>query len=145
VRLYWQIVGVVGIFTVASVHVCLLSIAILPRRYEFLFWIACHIILFIATELAIELFFPIHVYVGAAFGRLMGILAVIDLAITSVFPMLHRIGVMEAAEAANLAENQDVAAIDHEMAELQAQMDRLKRARNAIQGGLLQGQLVEQQ
>jgi hypothetical protein len=144
VRLYWQITGVAGIFTAASVHVCLLSIAILPRRYEFLFWIACHIIVFIATELAIEMFYPIHEHLGTAFGRLMGVLAVIDVAITSVIPMLHRIGVMEAAEAANLAENQDEAAIDREILELQAQIDRLRRARNAIQGGLLQGQLVEQ-
>jgi hypothetical protein len=136
-------IGVAAIFTVASVHVCLLSIAILPRRYEFLFWIACQIIVFIATVLAIEMFFPILEHMGTVFGRLMGVLTVIDVAITSVIPMLHRIGVMEAAEAANLAGNRDMAAIDLEMLELQAQMDRLRRARNAIQGGLLQGRLAE--
>jgi hypothetical protein len=144
VELYWQVSGVAAILTVASVHICLLSIAILPRRYEFLFWIAFHIIIFIATALAINIFFPIIDHMGSSFSRLMGVLGVIDGAITSVIPMLHRVGVMEAGEAANLAENRDVAAIDREIVELQAQMDRLKRARNSIQGGLLQGQLVGQ-
>lgn len=134
---YWKITGFLFIYAFAIVHVCLLSVARLPRRFESLFWIAFIIIFIVATVLAANIFYPVIDAMGVIMNRFLAALVIGDAAITSVLPMLHRIGTIEAAEAATqFGKNGDVSLLDQEIVRLEKQLDRLKRSRANMQGGL---------
>ncbi|MGV3482857.1 MAG: hypothetical protein ACO1RT_00415 [Planctomycetaceae bacterium] len=131
--MYWKLTTCVCIFSVATVHVSLLSIAKLGRRFRWVYTVACQIIFGLAIMLAIIILAEID---SDTAWRLVAALSIVVAAITLVIPILHRIGKLEAPPGEFLLpiDQRNVAAIDGEIEQLSRRIEDLKRLRAQISG-----------
>ena len=132
--MYWKLTTCTCIFSVATVHVSLLSIAKLGRSFQWVYTVACQIIFGLAALLVIIILAEIE---SDTAWRLVAALSIVVAAITLVIPILHRIGKMEAPPGEFLLpiDQRNVAAIDSEIEQLGRRMEDLKRLRAQISGG----------
>jgi hypothetical protein len=130
---YWKSVISVSIFAVATVHVCLLSIAKLIGRFQWVYFIGCQIIYGLATLLTILILWEVN---SDAMWRFVAALAIVVAALTLVIPILHRIGKMEGKRDELLmpVDARNVASIDEEIARLGDRITQLERLRIKIVG-----------
>jgi hypothetical protein len=102
---FWRVCTCLATFAVAIVHVCLISVAPLSRKFKF--------------------------RVDEGISRAMIALAIVDTALTLVIPILSRISKVE--NPAELAESplelRNIAAIDHEIDLLRQRIAELERLR----------------
>lgn len=130
---YWKSVISASIFTVATVHVCLLSIAKLIGRFQWVYFIGCQIIYGLATLLTILVVAEVD---SDGMWRFVAALAIVVAAITLVIPILHRLGKMEAKRDELLmpVDERNVASIDNEIARLRDRITQLEQLRMKIIG-----------
>jgi len=135
---YWKATFVISIFTVAMVHVCLLSIARLAGRFRWVFMVACQVIFGLAAVLSAMILWEIF---DENLIRLIATLSIIDAALTLVIPLLHRIsrGLDHDGEVMTAMDERSVAAIDVELAQLKHRIAELEKLKAEICGNEPEG------
>jgi hypothetical protein len=130
---YWRTTTVVSIFAVATVHVCLLSIARLARRFRWVFFIACQVVYGLAVLLSIMIIWEIE---NERMTRFVATVSIVDAALTLVIPLLHRISRTEDGRVAMATplEQRNVAAIDEQISLLRKRITDLEKLRAEIAG-----------
>lgn len=131
---YAKATACVSIFAVATVHVCLLSIARLAPRFGWVFLIACQVIYGLAILLAVMVVWEID---EEPMFRFVAAVSIVDAALTLVIPLLHRISRTEADREAMITplDQRSVAAVDEELATLRKRIADLERLRSEITRG----------
>jgi hypothetical protein len=130
---YWKTVVCVSIFAVATVHVCLLSIARLSGRFRWMFLVACQVIYGLAVLLSITIIWEID---EDRMFRFLAAIAIVDAALTLVLPLLHRISRLKDTRGSTMTalDERNVDAIDQEIALLRKQITALEKLRSEIAG-----------
>jgi hypothetical protein len=126
---YWKYTASVSILAVGSGHASLLSLARLPgsRRwvqvaaYAAIFAVAGTLIFIIFGEISDEGVF-----------RLLAVLGIVDAAFTLVVPVVHFLSRGLVEDQPPMADHQDLAQIDAELARLRQRIAELQTARAAI-------------
>ena len=131
---YWKTTASVSILAIATVHVSLLAIARLARRFRWIFFIAWQVIYGLAALLCIMIIWEIN---NEQFFRLIATVSILDAAFTLSVPLLHRISRTDANRAAMLTplEERNVDAIDQEISRLKREIADLEKLRSEIAGG----------
>ncbi|MFZ5833660.1 MAG: hypothetical protein ACOY3P_26540 [Planctomycetota bacterium] len=130
---YWKTTATTSIFAVATVHVCLLSIARLARRFRWVFLVACQVIFGLALLLSVVIVGDFH---GDRLFRVIAAVAIVDAALTLSIPLLHRISKSDAPQTAMTSlDERNVAAIDEEIAQLEQRIADLRQLRGKLAGG----------
>ncbi|MFG0262548.1 MAG: hypothetical protein ACF788_09180 [Novipirellula sp. JB048] len=91
-ELFWKTTSCVSILAVTTVHVCLLSIARLAARFQWVFMIGSQIIFGYALLLCGVILGEID---ASALWRLIAAMSIVVAAISLVIPILHRISKLE--------------------------------------------------
>lgn len=130
---FWKSTMVSTIFTTATVHVCLLSIARLARRFRWVYWLACQVVYGLAVLISSVILFEINedgVY------RFMATVAIVDAALSLVIPLLHRISRTDrrGEDVSTALEARNVAAIDEEIEQLNRRIAVLEKLKTEIEG-----------
>ncbi len=128
---FWKLAAVVSILGVATVHVCLLSIAQLERRFQWVYFVACQIIFGLAAILSFALVFEID---SDELWRIVAAISIVVAALTLVIPILHRIGRMSGNREPLLMpiDARNVADIDEQILQLEDRIKRLSQLRSKI-------------
>jgi hypothetical protein len=125
---FWKFTISVSIFAVATVHICLLSIAQLAKRFRWVYFIACQVIYGLAVLLSVIVFWELE---NERMFRFVAMISIVDAALTLVIPLLHRISRTDdnhAHIAAPIAAR-NLAAIDDEIATLKKRIVELEKLR----------------
>ena len=132
-ELYWKSTTALCFFAVATVHVCLLSIARLVGRFRWVAYIAYQLIFGLALMLTIVVFGEFN---SEPMWRLIAALSIIVAAISLVIPILHRIGRMDRNDLSLMSpgEQRNIASIDAEISRLREQIGRLQAIRGQLIG-----------
>ena len=132
-ELFWKWTFCACAFCVATVHVCLLSIARLAGKFRWIYFIGAQIIFGFAAMLSLIVFGEIDL---EDVWRFIAAISIVIAAISLVIPILHRISRMEAARGELLSplELRNVTAIDQQITELEARITELKRVRTKLLG-----------
>jgi hypothetical protein len=130
---YWKITAILSIFTVATVHVSLLSIARLAKRFQWVFLLTTQLIYGLAALIAVILLFEIG---DESLAQIIAAIAIANVAFTIVIPLLHRISKTDGptADLMTPLEHRSVATIDEEIARLRRRIADLERLRSEIAG-----------
>ena len=130
---YWKITVSFCIFAVATVHVCLLSIARLAGRFRWVTFIGNQLIYGLAVMLTIVLIGEID---SEGIWRFIAALSIVVGALTLVIPILHRIGRIDGSRRELLLPNdqRSVASIEEEISRLRRQIEKLQEVKDAIIG-----------
>ena len=133
VEWYWKSTASISIFGVATVHICLLSIAKLTGRFSWVFFVACQVIFGLALLLSIVILWEIE---NERMFRFLAVVAIMDAALTLVIPLLHRISKTEAnrSEMMMPLDERNVVALDEEIALLKKRIFDLEKLRCEIAG-----------
>lgn len=124
----WKTLLVSTIFAFSLAHLSLLSIAQLSRRFRWALATAYVVILALASIISyIFIFAPPSQ--DTMVLRLIGVLAVIDAAITVMIPIFHRLSRTEFVDVPSIAE------VEARIAELKAQVVRLEKQKEDILRG----------
>ncbi len=125
---FWKFTASVSIFAVATVHICLLSIAQLARRFRWVFFIACQVIYGLAVLLSVIVFWELE---NERMFRFVAMISIVDAALTLVIPLLHRISRADDnhAHLALPIAARNLAAIDDEIATLKKRIVELEKLR----------------
>lgn len=132
--LYWKITAIASILAVSTVHVCLLSIAALPARFQWVFLLTSLVIYGLAGLLSVMIwgeFYTQQLFQGVV------VISIIDAALTLLIPLLHRIGRTEHEQAypAAVPDDRNLAIIDKEIDALRGRLRELERRRAKAVGG----------
>lgn len=132
---YWKFTVTAIIPAVAVVHVCLLSIARLARRFQWVFTVAWQCIGGLACVLIGMVVFEFY---SVDISRFVAVLSIVVTALTLVIPLLHRLSRTEqsASPLTTPLEQRNLAAIDAEIARLQQRIAQLKKLRIEVVGGV---------
>ena len=130
---FFKTLAVSSIFAVALSHLSLLSIAQLSRRFRWASATAYVVILALASIISFIIVFEPSSD-GELVWRFIGILAVIDAAITVMIPIFHRLSRTEFMDIPSIAE------IEAKISELKAQLTRLEKQKEDILNGASAGQ-----
>ncbi len=130
---YWKATASVSVFTVATVHVCLLSIARLAGRFRWVFFITCQVIYGLAVLLSITIIWELD---NDRMFRFLGAISIVDAALTLVIPLLHRISRTDDQSATTMMalDERNVAAIEQQIYQLKKRIADLERLRSEIAG-----------
>ena len=133
---YWKVTLTVICFAVATVHICLLSIAKLAPRFHIVYLVTAQVILLLALFVTALIFAEELPFDMDQLVRLTAVLAVITAGLTLAIPILHRISRMESQDESFVSplETRSLESIDTEIARLQAEIVRLQKLRERIVG-----------
>ncbi len=128
---FWKTVFCVTTFAIATVHVCLLSIAHLANRFRWVFYIAVQVIFGLALLLSVLAIWEIG---EPGLYRLAAAIAIVDAALSLVIPLLHRISRSErkAGDLGTPIEQRNLAAIDDEITRLQERITELEKLKSQL-------------
>lgn len=135
---YWKTTMVFMSIGVATVHVSLLSIAKLARRFRWVYFVGCQIIYGLAILVAAIIVFQID---SEGLWRFLAAHSIVVAAITLVIPILHRISKTDSDGSAFLmpVAQRNAETIDAKIAQLEEQIEQLKQLRSKITGGTIEG------
>ncbi len=128
---FWKTVFCLSTFAIATVHVCLLSIAHLAPRFRWVFYIAVQVIYGLAALLSVLVIWEIG---EPGVYRLAAAVAIVDAALSLVIPLLHRISRSEhkAGDLGTPIEQRNLAAIDDEISRLQERITELEKLKSQL-------------
>lgn len=131
---YWKLTTILSCFAVATVHVCVLSAVPLATRFKWVNWIAIQMsygLAFLMSLIIVERFRFEDMTI-----RLVVTLAILDVAITLVIPILSRIGKSDVRQVAlqTPLEQRNAAAIDQEIAILRERIAELETMKLELNG-----------
>lgn len=121
----WKTLLISSIFAFSLAHLSLLSIAQLSRRFRWAIVTAYVVILALASIISYILIFEPPSQ-DTIVLRLIGVLAVIDAAITVMIPIFHRLSRTEFVDVPSIVE------LDAKIDELKAQLTRLEKQKEDI-------------
>ncbi len=129
---YWKATACVSIGGVAVVHVCLLSIAKLAKRFQWIHLIGSQIIFGFALLLCAVIIGEID---SKEVWRLIAATSIVIGAFSLTVPILHRISKLDrlGEDLSSPIEVQNLAAIDDEIVALQKRIAELLRVRECLQ------------
>lgn len=132
---YWKSTASVSIVAVATVHICLLSIAKLTGNFRWVFFIACQVIFGLALLLCVVVMWEVE---NDRMYRFLAVISIVDAALTLVIPLLHRIGKTDANRSAMMmpVDERNVVALDSEIALLKKRISDLEMLRSEIAGSV---------
>ncbi|QEF98382.1 hypothetical protein Mal15_24340 [Stieleria maiorica] len=133
---YWKTTTVLISIGVATVHVSLLSIAKLARRFRWVPFIATQIIYGLAILVSMIIVFEIN---SDLLWRFLAAHSIVVAAVSIVIPILHRISKTDSNRDALLmpVEARNVAAIDQQIAQLEERLAQLRTLREQLVAGTL--------
>ncbi len=119
----------IGIFAIACTHLALLSLARLAPRF---FWAmrAAHVIIF--SLAAILCAMVLGEWGNLSIARIVGVLSILDGAITIIIPILHRLSRHEVSDCDVFSTEDAIAEVDREIAELRGRLDELEQRRRTL-------------
>ena len=125
---FWKVTASVSIFAVATVHICLLSIARLAKRFRWVYFVACQVIYGLAVLLSVIVFWVLE---NERMFRFVAMISIVDAALTLVIPLLHRISRTDDLQAtiAGPMAARNVAAIEVEIGALKKRIAELEKLR----------------
>ena len=128
---FWKTAFCISTFAIATVHVCLLSIAQLAPRFRWVLYIAVQVIYGLAALLSALVIWEIG---EPGVYRLAAAVAIVDAALSLVIPLLHRISRSErkAGELETPIEQRNRAAIDDEIKRLQERISKLEELKSQL-------------
>lgn len=126
---FWKLSGALSAFAIATVHICLLSVAPLSWKYRWVYYIAFQLSYGLALIVSMMFFEAFHL--SDSIARTLIALAIIDTALTLVIPILSRISRSEVSteQFQTPLELRNETAIDHEIEQLRkriAELEKLK-------------------
>jgi hypothetical protein len=129
---FWKTTFCVSIFAVATVHVCLLSIAQLAKRFQPIRFIGSQVIFGFAALLCTVILGEID---SSELWRLIAATAIVIGAFTLSIPILHRISKLDrnGEEMSTPIQERNFAAIDDEILALQKRIADLQKVRESLQ------------
>jgi hypothetical protein len=129
---FWKSTASACILSVATVHVCLLSIARLAKKFRWVRAIATQTTYGLAVLLIVMIFWELD---DDALYRFVIAVAIVDAALTLIVPILHRISRMDRNETPvqTLLEQQNLAAVEEEIARLKERIARLEAVKARLQ------------
>ena len=130
-EVYWKPVFVLVTATFSAIHASLLSLIKLPQRFKWVQWIAWQVIFGMFALISIAIVLELD---SKGVFRTILIVAILDVAITLLIPLLHRIGRVDrrGEDLSTLLESRNVQLIDEEIGKLRAQITRLEKVRNQM-------------
>lgn len=130
---YWKATACLGVAAVAVVHMCVLSIARLARRFAWVYIVACQVICGLAAIICAMIIGEID---AEPMFQLVAALSIADAAFTLAIPVLHRLSKLDdqGATLPTPLELRNAAAIDAEIAQLQQRIQQLQQLRAEIAG-----------
>ncbi len=127
---YWKSTSIVITFAVATVHVCLLSIAKLQGGYRYVYYLASQVIFGVASLIAAMILFEFD---SESAFRALAALSIVGVALTLIIPLLHRITATQhgagAIQLGTPLEQRNLAAVDKEIASLRERLSSLEKLR----------------
>jgi hypothetical protein len=126
---YWKLAGSLCTFAIATVHVCLISVAPLSRKFKWVYYIAFQITYGLAIILSLVIFESFRPEEGIT--RAIIALAIVDTALTLVIPILSRISRTDQPDELleSPLELRNAAAIDQEISLLRNRIAELEKLR----------------
>lgn len=128
---FWKAALCMSICAVATVHVCLISIARLATRFQWIRFIGVQIIFGLALLLCVVILGEID---SLQVWRLIAATSVLIAAFSLSIPLLHRISKMDRDGQVihSPVEERNVASIDDEIIRLQQRIEELQRIRDSL-------------
>ena len=128
---FWRCTICLLILGIATVHVCLLSIAHLAKRFQWIYFIGVQVIFGFALLLCAVTFELIDI---DDVSRLIAATSIIIAAFSLTIPILHRISKMgpSGADILTPLEERNLVAIDDEIRRMQQRLDELKKIRASL-------------
>jgi hypothetical protein len=126
---YWMLAGSLCTFAIATVHVCLISVAPLARKFKWVYYIAFQITYGLAIIFSLVIFDSFRPEEGII--RAIIALAIVDTALTLVIPILSRISRTDQPDELleSPLELRNDAAIDKEISLLRNRIAELEKLR----------------
>ncbi|TWU09804.1 hypothetical protein [Allorhodopirellula heiligendammensis] len=130
-EMFWKLTACVSTLGVATVHVCLLSIAKLAKRFQWVHVIGSQIIFGFALLLCAVMLAEID---SQGIWRLIAATSIVIGALSLTVPILHRISKLDrlGEDLSSPTEERNLAAIDDEIARLQNRIAQLQRVRESL-------------
>ncbi len=131
---YWKSTVCACVFAVALAHVCLLSIARLPRRFGWVLPVAYQVIFGLAAIISVMFVWQID---NQRMFQLIAAVSILAAAMTLMIPILHRIGKTDPTTAPPLTlfDEKNVAAINGEILQLRKKILELEKLRDEVSRG----------
>ena len=132
-KVVWKTAATVSVFAVATAHACLISVARLARRFRWVLAVAYQVILGLALLIVVMMIWEID---EPRMFRAVAALAILDAGVTLLIPILHRISRTDPTTvvAHSLFDENSLATIDAEIAQLKKRLTELERLRAGIAG-----------
>lgn len=132
---WWEMLakaaGCTAVFAIATAHISLLSVARLSLRFRWTLLVAYSIIYGLASLLATVIL--AEVSPSFELVRTIAVMSILDVAISLVIPLLHRISQTDPNFAQlSLQQEQNAAAVDAEIDKLQRRLERLHTLRKGL-------------
>jgi hypothetical protein len=130
---FWKLAFCTSIFAVATAHISLLSVARLAPRFQWVVWGAYCIIYGLASMLA-SIIINEPPIPDELVLRQIAVLSILDVAVTLVIPLLHRISKTDPnCGQLSLQDEQNIATVDDEIEKLQRRLEQLRTIRNHLE------------
>lgn len=128
---FWKLTISVSIMGVATVHVCLLSIAKLAKRFQWIRFIGSQVIFGFAVLLCFVVTCEID---SSAMWRMIAATSIVIAAFSLTIPILHRISKMDrnGKHLFSPVEERNLASVDNEISRLQKRMEELQQIRETL-------------
>ncbi len=130
--LFWKSTACIAIFGVATVHVCLLSIAKLARRFQWIHFVGSQIVFGLALLLCGVI--VVGRFESPGMWRLIAATSIVTAALSLTIPILHRISKLDrlGEDLSSPIQARNLAAIDDEIASLQNRIAELTQLRESL-------------
>ncbi|EMI45604.1 hypothetical protein [Rhodopirellula sp. SWK7] len=127
-ELFWRLTLCSSIIAIAIVHVCLLSVAKLAKRFRWIHFVSSQVILGFALLLCSVIIGEID---SAAVWRLIAAISIVIAAFSLTIPILHRISKMDhdRDDLMSPIEQRNLVSINAEIAKLQRRIGELERVK----------------
>ncbi len=128
---FWKLVLAGSTLTIATVHVSLLGIVQLAKRFKWLMFVAYQTIYGLAF---LFIYMVLDEKFAASIVQLAIVLSIVNAAITLVIPVMHRISKSELPfqSGASLLEQRSLHSIDEEIGKLRDRIADLEQARSRL-------------
>ncbi|KAA1258145.1 hypothetical protein LF1_06600 [Rubripirellula obstinata] len=130
-EVYWKTAACVSIIGVSVVHVCLLSIAKLAKRFQWIHFIGSQVVFGFALLLCAVITGEID---SKEVWRLIAATSIVIGSFSLTVPILHRISKLDhrGEDLSSPIEARNLAAIDEEIASLQTRIGQLQKVRSGL-------------
>lgn len=129
--IYWKSTLCILILGVATVHVCLLSIARVVQRFQWVQFVATQCVFGLAALLCVVCIGEIE---SEPLWRMVAVVSILVAALSMTIPILHRISKMDPNrdELRTPLEARNVLMVDEEILRLERRLNELQRVRRSL-------------